>query len=318
MKVNRSKSERDAYQHLRDVAADEGCSVHVGVKLSDYVDLGEVHPDYRSWATRAHVDLMLLSEPDLQPVFAVEVDGRHHWDDPRQIERDRQKDQALEAAGTPVQRVLTENVGLHSGRERFTTFIAKLWFLSRDFHQAQEDGIVPLDELFSPWFTYYLGPEIDERGRRRYEHFMPASKIRNTWRTHHGATGVPASPSPQTWTISQERPERHTVRSVLPLNDRQFLGSEVTVGRLRIPGLIPWEVAEDLALAELFWHYDRWLQGEPLGRHVRDLDAFLPDRVVPFGSTGEWTAWAFHSFTTRWLASVLPRRRLGEVLPEYP
>jgi Protein of unknown function (DUF2726) len=54
--------------------------------------------------SQKHVDFLLVSVPDFQPVMAIELDGRSHGSEKQQA-RDAVKDQAFKSANLPLVRV---------------------------------------------------------------------------------------------------------------------------------------------------------------------------------------------------------------------
>lgn len=312
--TQRSGPERKAYRQLYELAAEEGYSVHLGVKLSDYVEPADAAPGMRDWVTRAHIDMILLSEPELVPLFAVEVDGLQHHTDSRQIRRDAEKDRLLSESGIEVQRILASNVALGNGKEFFVTYLARLWLHGKSFVDAQRSGIVPLDEMFDPWWMFRV--VSDEGGRSRMEPILPTSQYRNTFWTWH-ERGRIVSPFPQTWSFSVEQPELHTVKAILPLTEEYFLESTVQVGRLRIPDLPPEEIAEDMATADLHRQLIAWGNGAPMARRVADLSRVLPPEV-DFGQRyGIWRTNHSNSYTNAWLISRLGLERVNKLFPDY-
>jgi hypothetical protein len=137
--------ERTAYRDLMRVVEAHDARVHQGVKLSSIV-APPAGADF-DWATRAEIDL-LVRDHDLAPLFAMEVDGRHHIDDARQVRRDRLKDRLLRDAGIDLLRVTSQGALSRHGRDRLVAYLADLWFTSRSFHEQQQTGAIPPDEIF--------------------------------------------------------------------------------------------------------------------------------------------------------------------------
>ena len=74
------------------------------VRLNDLLEAaGDNKQATNNRINRMHVDFVLLSQPDFQPLVAIELDGASHSSD-RQQTRDAKKDAALKAAGLPLER----------------------------------------------------------------------------------------------------------------------------------------------------------------------------------------------------------------------
>lgn len=67
------------------------------------------HPAHRfAWNRNTHIDFLIFSELDYQPVLAVEVDGyAFHAANKRQLERDAKKNEILKKYNIPLERFVT-------------------------------------------------------------------------------------------------------------------------------------------------------------------------------------------------------------------
>ena len=74
------------------------------VRLNDLLEAtGDHKQATNNRINRMHVDFVLLSQPDFQPLVAIELDGTSHSSDRQQV-RDTKKDAAFKAAGLPLVR----------------------------------------------------------------------------------------------------------------------------------------------------------------------------------------------------------------------
>ena len=87
-----------------------GCAVHVSLSsvLRDYSSFDAAETAYaRNPLT--HIDFLLFSKMDKQPVLAIEIDGTSfHAEGSRQAERDRMKNDILKKSGLPLLRIRTD------------------------------------------------------------------------------------------------------------------------------------------------------------------------------------------------------------------
>lgn len=223
--------ERTAYRDLMRVVEGYGARVHQGVKLSSVVD-PPAGPDF-DWATRAEIDL-LVRDDDLAPLFAMEVDGRHHVDDLRQARRDRLKDRLLRDAGIDLLRVTSQGALTQHGRDRLVAYLADLWFTARAFHEQQEAGAIPPDELFS-----HFGVLVADPDSGRYESLAPDMRVRARLHAEYAAGRLPVTGIPATWIRYRRDVGLIDAVTVLPVRADLFLAAEASVGIASIPGLSP-------------------------------------------------------------------------------
>lgn len=105
-------------------------------------------------------------------------------------------------------------------------------------------------------------------------------------------------------------------RGILALNDEYFIDSEVTLGRITIPGVNPFEVAADLVLADLHWKFRKWWTGEPFARRIADLPDHLPMEVGRIFDKGVWQCHHWDFMIDRWLRKAIGSDRTHELAPD--
>ena len=106
------------YAVIRDVLAKDDFSkydvaVHVPLKhlISDYSKLTDEECRF-AMNRNSHVDFMIFSKLDYQPVLAVEVDGyAFHVGNEKQTERDNLKNNILKKYEIPLERFVTTGSG---------------------------------------------------------------------------------------------------------------------------------------------------------------------------------------------------------------
>ncbi len=305
---NINRPERTAFKDAASVAAAHGASVHLHTKLTDLVP--PASGDDYDWSTRAHVDLVVRDDEDgLQPLVAIEVDGRSHTQNAQTIYRDRLKDALLRDAGIDVVRVKADAAQRPHGKERMTAYLLTLWFASRAFYAAQEDGLVAYDESFFHPFTF----TVDETTGRR-ESLDPTLRIRSRLQSDSAENGIPVCWIPQEWHRTDPVTTDTVARVILPLTDEQFLLVEAVVAGMNIPGVRPADIAGQLALEQIEADYDGWLSGDATARRVSDLDSVVPQDATPFGPDGTWRFTGSSSLFADWMRPILGSDRVARTL----
>ncbi len=99
-----SQAERVFFTALLKATKDLPITVLSKVKLNDLLEAtGDNKQANNNRINRMHVDFVLLSQPDFQPLVVIELDGASHGSQTQQT-RDAKKDAALKAAGLPLLR----------------------------------------------------------------------------------------------------------------------------------------------------------------------------------------------------------------------
>lgn len=99
-----SQTERVFFVALLNATKDLPITVLSKVRLNDLLEAtGDSKQATNNRINRMHVDFVLLSQPDFQPLVAIELDGASH-NSQRQQTSDAKKDAAFKAAGLPLVR----------------------------------------------------------------------------------------------------------------------------------------------------------------------------------------------------------------------
>lgn len=306
--------EMASYLDLRSVASDNDASVHLGTKLSDVTDPRLAEGDF-DWATRAHIDLLIRDDQALRPMFAIEIDGRQHADE-EQARRDRVKDRLLETAGIDVFRITTATALRRHGKDRLAAYLARIWFMARQFDAAKEAGHFASDESF--WHTCVI---VDD-GRGGKTSMNPTMEFRRRLALDHADKGTPVVWVPQTWVRTRGDVGLVDARVVLAFTDDLFLYAEATVGRITAHGIQNRDIAEEAALLDLQWQYEQLRRGEPMARRVADLSPLLPPEATMLNlmrTDGSWGQNSGFSLFFDWLVEAVGQERAasvcGDLLP---
>lgn len=137
--------------------------------MADVISLDQIDIDaslYR-FGLQAHFDFIVCRNK-WNPVYAVEFDGPSHTH-PTQVARDKKKDSICDLSGFPILRINANYLTKDFGSMTLLAWIIDVHELQRGFYEAQRDGIVPADELFSPHFFMSVGD-----GEERFPYWLSA------------------------------------------------------------------------------------------------------------------------------------------------
>lgn len=136
---------------ISDVGSRYGLSAYPKVRIADVIDLDTLTVDsahYR-FGLMAHFDFIVCR--DYQPQYAVEFDGQSHQSR-KQKERDAKKDRLCELGDFPILRINSRHLTRDFGDLTLLAWIMETYEMQCGFHEAQENGQIPYDEPFDPFF----------------------------------------------------------------------------------------------------------------------------------------------------------------------
>lgn len=250
-----NRSEIAADSTLVKITAANGDRLHAKVPLAEIIDI-----DVTEVRKVADKRFMLMASFDFvitrqnRPLFAVEIDGRHHSQDLQSFERDRKKDAISETVGLPMLRVSSDLALLRNGRRTILEYVVDSYYLFEAFFSAQEAGTIPWDEPFARSSIVETLPEGEViRG-------LDAKTINYLAQCEH--EGKIPNRVPDTFVIRV--PNRRNVRCLayLAVAPDRFIRADVQVRDFRFVGLTPGELAETLAVIEIGRIVEEWVVGD--------------------------------------------------------
>ena len=148
-------------QALREAAATVGYGVHTKVRVADAlsIDRSGLSAEAYSYALRSHFDWVVTDVETTKPEFAVEFDGDSNVS---YVARrgDALKDEVSERLGLPLLRI--DRAGFRPTiRRTVIGYLVESWAMWKGFNDAQENGVIPLDEIFEPWAFI---EDVDQNG----------------------------------------------------------------------------------------------------------------------------------------------------------
>lgn len=147
-----SKYEEISYSKLKPICEENGAHVFPKVRLIDAIPDIRKSDTWVSFALKSHLDFF-ITDIDYHPLFAVEFDGSYHNSE-LQKSRDNIKNDLCDRFKLPLLRI---NGGFLNRNYRdmdLLTYFIEVWFLNSAFNEAQENGDIPLDEIFDEAFIY--------------------------------------------------------------------------------------------------------------------------------------------------------------------
>lgn len=146
-----NRSEEITFVRLLNAVVDEGAHVFPKMRIADTLPINDsgISETLFSFALRAHFDFV-ISDSQYEPLFAVEFDGPLHSTSREQQDRDKKKNEICQQFHFPLLRINSRYINAkYRGMDLLSYFI-QVWFFSVAFSDAQENGLVPYDELFDP------------------------------------------------------------------------------------------------------------------------------------------------------------------------
>lgn len=126
-------------------------SIQSKIRLADVFEIENsgLTSDMFSYALKSHFDFIVYNQL-YEPLFAVEVDGIYHKTNGKQILNDEYKNNLCSKFELPLLRVNSNYLNKSFRTFSLLGWMIDIWFLREAFFDAQEHGIVPEDEIFTP------------------------------------------------------------------------------------------------------------------------------------------------------------------------
>ncbi|MBB6670050.1 DUF2726 domain-containing protein [Cohnella nanjingensis] len=212
-----NKYENVTYQRLNDICKAMNASVFPKVRIADVFNIsqsGLTNTEY-SFALKSHFDFTIYNNDRLLPLFALEFDGESHKGEV-QKERDAIKNKLCLQFDLPLLRINSRYLVKKYRNYDLLSWCVDVWFSAEAFFKSQEDGIVPLDEIFDPQSIYYDSSKEDIK----FPMFM-SYDIRRSFRNLN-EQGKLKSSSPNIW-IGTDSNKNYYGLSWIYLNDSEGL-----------------------------------------------------------------------------------------------
>ncbi|MGW5578870.1 DUF2726 domain-containing protein [Micromonospora chokoriensis] len=252
-----SPSERAVEAHLSEMASGRGWRIYAGVKLSAVVDPkppGVTDRDWYDTATRQHLDFVVTNEQHL-PQFVVELDDPTHRR-PDAIRRDRIKDAVLEGAGLEILRIESQHVNKLADGRSLVEYLIDARGHTAKYVDMQSKGLAPRDE----WPDYRLLISLHSRGRISLDNDLAMTARMASFHAHKAGKVADMYPQCGNFYWRNGWAEGWTWQKVV--KDRYLFASvRLRTYRFRC-SMGPGELAEDLAVAAIGRHLERYLAGE--------------------------------------------------------
>jgi hypothetical protein len=248
---------------LTSAAEDYGDRLLAKVRVADVLDVEKATGRALSYALAAHFDFVMVDRETSVPRFAVELDGRQHLSDPVTKARDRLKDDLCARARFPLLRV-TSDFTRREGRWIVLSYLVEAFYRAETFFDAQEQGIVPMDEIFDAGMVLTR----DEDGRPMFD-TLDAVARRRLW--EHKESGRLSAWLPDVFVTRSGEQRTVHAHAFMAVAVNRYLICRVRVRDFLFRGISASDVAEQLAVADLADQADRWLAQEPVACDLREL-----------------------------------------------
>ncbi|WP_346897585.1 DUF2726 domain-containing protein [uncultured Roseibium sp.] len=146
-----------------------GLSVYPKVRVADVISLDGINAsgDLRRYGLQSHFDFVVCREK-WNPIYSIEFDGRFHSTEVQKA-RDAKKDELCRRADFPILRINSRYLSKEFGSMSLVAWIMDVFELQEGFYNAQEEGAIPPDEPFDPFF--FMGMES---GKERFPYWFSA------------------------------------------------------------------------------------------------------------------------------------------------
>ncbi len=137
-------------------------SVYPKVRVADVISLDDVEAkgDLRRYGLQSHFDFVVCRDK-WDPIYAIEFDGHFHTT-PAQKVRDAKKDELCRRSDFPILRINSRYLSNEFGSLTLLAWIMDVYELQKAFYEAQENGAIPPDELFDPFFLMAIEPGSEQ------------------------------------------------------------------------------------------------------------------------------------------------------------
>lgn len=254
--VNEGEFKTD--EALREAAASVGYGVHTKVRVADTlaIDRSGLTDEQYGYALRSHFDWVVTDLASTVPEFAVEFDGQSHEDD-RVRRRDALKDSICERLGLPLLRI--DRFGLRPTiRRTVIWYLVESWALWCGFSEAQDDGTLPLDEVFEPW-AFIDG--VDAHG---YPIFRDMARPTRTLVARLAAKGLLRDPIASHAYRSGHRddPDHAEAYAWAMTTDSRVIIGHARIRAYSFPAVLDSDLSDDLAHLDLGARLMRLTEGD--------------------------------------------------------
>ncbi len=164
-----NRYEEIAHGQIRLSADRWGLSVYPKVRVADVISLDEIGAsgNLRRYGLQSHFDFVVCRDK-WEPIYSIEFDGRFHSTDVQKA-RDAKKDELCRRADFPILRINSRYLSKEFGSMSLVAWIMDVFELQEGFYKAQEEGAIPPDEPFDPFFFMGMKP-----GEERFPYWFSA------------------------------------------------------------------------------------------------------------------------------------------------
>lgn len=164
-----NRYEELAHGEIKRIADDWSLSVYPKVRVADVISLDDVGAtgDLKRYGLQSHFDFIVCRN-QWDPIYAIEFDGKYH-SSLVQKQRDTKKDELCRRADFPILRINSRYLTGEFGSMSLLAWIMDVCAMQEEFYDLQEQGSVPPDEIFDPFFLMSV-----EEGQGEFKYWFSA------------------------------------------------------------------------------------------------------------------------------------------------
>lgn len=267
MKLLVNNYERITHDRLLAACRFEGAHVCPKVRVKDAlpIDGSGVSPAAFRFALQSHFDF-LVTDKDWNALFAVEFDGGlHSLSDVRR--RDSIKNELCERFELPLLRVNANHLQQRFRQWDLLSYFVETWFLRRAFYDAQEKGMIPLEEDFDAMSIFSDGSD------KRWPYWFSAPSQIRIQRLHKAGKVAHFAPS---HLIRHDGAGNYHCLAYLKIADDKW-GVIRTGMRAQLFDVCTSDVVWQVGIVELCEHVERVLTNRATSQEYARVESLIRD-----------------------------------------
>lgn len=258
-------------EELKKVAYKYDAEVHTKVRIADIekIENSGITGDEYSYALKAHFDFVVTIGRYLSPEFVIEFDEESHRKYEKSIRNDKLKNSICKKLRIPIFRITTDffqEIGelqkfnrrsIMAGKfDSLVGWLVEIWFLEKAFCEAQNNGVVPLDEPFC-WFSF-IGQDPFAQSRL-YLHNLYKQKLCITY-------------LPKTIKGHDIDEFAWATLVILPLKNGRYIFGFAECKSINFPAISAYDLCEELAIMNIVNNILKYEKSELIGVTKQEIE----------------------------------------------
>lgn len=248
-----NKSEEQTNTILRPLTEEWGSHTFPKVRLADILPIENsgISSDLYHFALQSHFDFV-VTDDDLQPLFAIEFDGDSH-DSKLQQRRDMRKDSLCERFQLPLLRINSLYLNESFRRMDMLSWFVNYWFAQRMIDGAYESGDIPADAYVDPMLIVTLP------GTKQKFPLWLTAEVRTAF-NRYCEKGLSIDPGPSSFIgVDANGAHRAIVYLAITENEGLLVETAMRAQRFNVPCA---EILEAIAEHQMFDTFNNVINGD--------------------------------------------------------